>query len=318
MNGTQLIRRSASMVLASSFLFVAACGVELNGLFEGDADVDGAIPRDAGRDGGSSDRAADTALDIAVDASSSDTSSADRNATDRSGDDRGGGDGALEPPIDGNSGGDATRDSGIDSDGPDAMVGVDAADARVDSDGPRDAGTEPVQDVTAEDATADPKVDTAIDVAIDVGADARADTPADVADAGPPGTCTGACNTFDNISQTITRTIDQGSPPTMTGGTLVDGTYVVTSIVHYNGDNAPYTLAETSVIGGGIDAWVASTNGQAPVRYTTTFSTVNNQLVFAFCCPAAGNLTILYTTDGTTISHVDPANPNRIIVYTRQ
>jgi hypothetical protein len=29
-------------------------------------------------------------------------------------------------------------------------------------------------------------------------------------------------------------------------------------------------------------------------------------------------LTILYTTDGNTISHIDPANPNRVITYTRQ
>ena len=99
---------------------------------------------------------------------------------------------------------------------------------------------------------------------------------------------------------------------------LVDGTYVVTSIVHYNGDNSAFTLAETSVIGGNMDAWVSSTNGQAPVRYTTTFTTTNNQLAFTFCCPGAGNLTILYTTDGNTITHVDPANPNRIITYTRQ
>ena len=312
MNGTLLFRRSASMVLASSILLSAACGVELNGLFEGDADVDGAAPRDAAQDAGPSDRAADSRLDTAVDSGPSDTSATDR-SSDASGDRAS--DGIVQPPLDTGSGGDGPLDVNSDAgDRRDAIVDDVSADAI--ADGTTDTGG--AQDATAEDANTDPKLDVTVDVAVDVVADARPDRPQDTTDAGPPGTCSGVCNTFDNISQTVSATVTQGPPPAMTGGTVVDGTYVVTSIVQYNGDMTPFTLAETSVIGGNMDAWVSSTNGQAPVRYTTTFTTNNNQLAFTFCCPAAGNLTIFYTTDATTLSHVDPANPNRIITYTRQ
>lgn len=320
MNGTLLLRRSASMVLASSLLFVAACGVELGGLFDGDAEADGAAPRDGGDANTTTDRLSDTRLDVTLDGSASDGTSSDRSSTDNATADRGGGDATIDPVIDLGAGGDTTRDVGSDGDiTRDVTADLDAAtDSRVDGDAPRDASGDPVQDPTAEDTATDPRIDLTGDVTIDTAADARADASGDGADAGPPGTCVSPCNTFDNISPTITRTVDQGSPPTMTGGTLADGTYVVSSIVQYNGDTTPYSLSETSVIGGNIDTWVASTNGQAAARYTTTFTTTNNQLAFTFCCPTPGNLTILYTTDGMTITHVDPANPNRIITYTRQ
>ena len=104
----------------------------------------------------------------------------------------------------------------------------------------------------------------------------------------------------------------------MTGGTILDGTYVAVGIVQYNDDTTPYSLAETSVISGNLDTWVASTNGQPQVRYTTTIVVSNNQIAFTFCCPATGNLTILYTTDGVTLSHIDAGNPNRVVTYVRQ
>jgi hypothetical protein len=216
---------------------------------------------------------------------------------------------------------DATGDTSLDGDVTSDAVDVDAdatRDISLDGDGARDAESEPVQDATAEDTAAEARLDVPIETAVDSVADVPADKSGDGADAAPPGTCSGSCNTFADIGQTITRTVDSGPPPVMTGGNIVDGTYVATDIVQYNGDNTMFSLSETSIISGNLDAWVSSTNGQAPVRYTTTFTTSNNQMAFTFCCPATGNLTITYTTDGMTISNVDPANPNRVITYTRQ
>jgi hypothetical protein len=314
MNGKLLLRRSASMVLASSFLTIAACSVELGGLFDGDAGSDTA-QRDAGPDAdATADRASDTRSDASIDSAPADDTSRDG------------------PPNDGD-GGDATRDVSLDADATrEASLDADAAsDASLDGDARRDANLdddragdvagdmaiETVQDVTSEDTAAEPSLDVAMEPTIDVGADAPLDTAGDGPDA-PPGTCGGVCNTFDDIGQTVTRSVDQGPVPPMTGGTILDGTYVATSIVQYNGDSTAFSLSETSIISGNIDAWIASTNGQAPVRYTTTFTTSNNQMAFVFCCPVPGNLTITYTTDGATISNVDPANPNRVITYTRQ
>jgi hypothetical protein len=315
MNGTLLLRRSVSMVLASSLLFVAACGVEMNGLFAGDADIDGATPRDAGRDADAMvDRLSDIRLDTAAD-EVGDASVTDRGVNDVRTEDRGSADTprdlTIDPTIDPSFDREPPREASVDHD-----VGADG-DAMGDA-GPDDGSTdpliEPVQDATAEDTTTDPT----FDAPIDIGADAPADNAGDSADTGSPGTCGGGCSTFPNISPNVMRTVDQGSPPVMTGGTVVDGTYVVSGIVQYNGDTTPYSLSETSVIAGNIDAWVASTNGQLPVRFTTTFTTTGNQMVFAFCCPTSGSLTILYTTDGTTLSHIDAGNPNRVITYTRQ
>jgi hypothetical protein len=54
------------------------------------------------------------------------------------------------------------------------------------------------------------------------------------------------------------------------------------------------------------------------MRYTTTFVAAGNQMTFTFCCPTVGTLPITYTTDGATLRHIDPVNPNRVVVYTRQ
>ncbi|HMI83966.1 MAG TPA: hypothetical protein VK550_07715 [Polyangiaceae bacterium] len=319
MNGTQLYRRSASIVLACSFLSIAACSVELGGLFEGDADIDGTAPRDAGQDAQSTDRAPDSRIDVTSDSSTADGRAGDSSSTDGSLDQRGGGDATGDAIPDG-SGADALRDGSPDGNVPrDASLDADASrDPAFDGEGNLDSSTDPIEDGTAEDTTSDSRLDVAVDTDADVAADAITDISPDRADAGPPGTCGGTCNTFANIGQTITRTIDQGSPPPMTGGMLVDGTYVATSIVQYNGDPAPYSLSETSVIAGNIDTWIASMNGQPQVRYTTTITTTGNQLAFTFCCPTTGSFTILYTTDGTTLTHIDVANPNRVITYTRQ
>jgi hypothetical protein len=303
MNGMLLLRRSLSVVLASSALAFAGCGVELGGLFDGDAGPVDAAQRDAGQDADSTaDRAPDGRDDGAADGSFSDRSSSDGSSIN----DATGRDAAIDADADA----DAIIDVSVDRDA--------TVDVSVDRDGAADIVSEPSQDATAQDTTVDPRLDVPIETSIDVVADAPADTSADRGDAQPPGTCTGGCNTFDNISQTITRTVDPGPTPTMTGGNILDGMYVVTGIVQYNGDNQMYSLSETSIISGNWDAWVSSTNGAAEVRYTTNFTVTNNQLAFTFCCPGAGNLTILYTTNGSTLSHVDSANPNRVITYTRQ
>src|SRR5690242_12664455 len=103
MNGTSFLRRSASILLTSSLVFVAACGVGFNGLFEGDAAVDGAVPLDAATDSNSSDRAPDTRMDVAADGGVGD-SGTDRSSTDGSPDDQGGVDATMDP--DAISGGD--------------------------------------------------------------------------------------------------------------------------------------------------------------------------------------------------------------------
>jgi hypothetical protein len=315
MNGLLLLRRSASMALWTSLLAVAACGVDMSGLFDGDAAVDDAAPQDVAPQDGARDANVthDRAPEVPRDATA-DGVPADRSFNDGT---------SLDAPLFDARHGDVAIDALRDSGG-DVALDVDAAadraadtrtDGMLDRDGARDAVNEPFIDAVTQDLRGEPPADVPVDRGMDAVADVAADTSGDAA---PPGTCGGTCNTFPNISPTVTRTVVQGPPPTMTGGQIVDGTYVVSGVVHYSGDLTPFTIAETSVIAGNVDAWVSSINSAPTTRFTTTFTVTNNQMVMEFCCPTSLDLTITYTTDGVTLSHIDPANPNRVITYTRQ
>jgi hypothetical protein len=310
-----LFRRFASLAAVSSALAVASCGTDFGGLFEGeDASPDGGAHTDAPRDNGSApDRVTDGRIDVTLD------SVALEAATD------GNADGARgDASVDTGSGSDANLDTDVGSDadadasfGMDARMDGDSRDATLDVSAERDVENEPVVDVVAEDATVDPRVDPPTEASVDVRVDAIADA-VDGADAEPPGTCGLPCNTIDDIGATITRTVENGPPPMMTGGSIIDGTYVATAVVQYNGDMSAYAFSETSVISGHDDAWVSTVNGQTS-RVMSTWTTMNgNQMTFDICCPSSSNVTILYTTSGNTLTHIDPINPNRVITYTRQ
>jgi hypothetical protein len=318
MNGTQFIRRSArsrivaSVAAAISCLAVASCGVDFNGLFTGDAGAAEDAP--AGNDARNTDGGSDARAETGVDGAVVDTAFDDAGRADVTTDSGAAADTRVDSRVD--AVGDVAPEGGGRMDAGDGAL-VDA-DASRDGDGVRDAGAEPPADIAVQDAATEPLLDVTNEPSIDVAADIAADATSDAADGAPPGTCGGGCNTFANISPVVSRTVEQGDTPMMTGGAIVDGTYIVSSVVQYNGDMSLYSLAETSIIAGNVDAWVSSINGGVSMRYTTTYTTTNNQMAFDICCPTGGSLTILYTSNGTTLSHVDPANPNRVITYTRQ
>jgi hypothetical protein len=64
----------------------------------------------------------------------------------------------------------------------------------------------------------------------------------------PPGQ---ACNMLANVATTITPTCVSGTIPVGTGGTIVDGTYVLTSQTYYQDTSCPMLpLSETIAIAG--------------------------------------------------------------------
>src|SRR6185437_9224770 len=48
----------------------------------------------------------------------------------------------------------------------------------------------------------------------------------------------GTCNAVANVGTAVSETTDPGPTPTMTGGTIADGTYVLASAVYYAGSTA--------------------------------------------------------------------------------
>jgi hypothetical protein len=161
--------------------------------------------------------------------------------------------------------------------------------------------------------------DVALDVPLDVPAtDLVSESAVDVSTPDAGASCTGACNTLAQLGAHVSRTVDAGAVPAMTGGTIQNGVYVLTAIVQYNNDNTAYTLKQTSQVIGNVDTWVSSVNMAADVHYTATFATATNQLTLTLCCPAAATLAVGYTVTANGFQNVDPSNANRVFTFTKQ
>jgi len=161
--------------------------------------------------------------------------------------------------------------------------------------------------------------DVALDVPLDLPAtDLVSESAAEVSTPDAGASCTGACNTLAQLGSHVSRTVDAGAVPTMTGGTIQDGVYVLTAIVQYNNDNTAYTLKQTSQVAGNVDTWVSSINTAADVHYTATFATATNQLTLSLCCPSVATIAVAYTVTATGFQNVDPQNANRVFTFTKQ
>lgn len=102
---------------------------------------------------------------------------------------------------------------------------------------------------------------------VDTGVDAAADAPtagmcgADI----PPGQ---ACNALVPNGAAVTPTCTTGTVPTGQGGTIVDGTYVLTAQTYYNASTCPtLALRQTVVFAGGCLQLAA---GPAPLDLTAS------------------------------------------------
>jgi hypothetical protein len=77
---------------------------------------------------------------------------------------------------------------------------------------------------------------------------------------GAAGTCSanipdgGACNTIANVGPTVTRTCATGTIPTGTGGTIANGTYVLTAETYYAGGSCPEPSLSVTLVADG-DCW---------------------------------------------------------------
>jgi hypothetical protein len=125
-----------------------------------------------------------------------------------------------------------------------------------------------------------------------------------------------------NGGPVVGRHTNAGPPPAMTGGTIVDGTYVLTKIELYNGrtDTGP-PHQETWLFSAGTvqileqDPTVATFSG--------TYTTKGNTFTLTFTCPpsfAGGMAAGSYTATATElqIQTVNGADPYEVDTYTLQ
>lgn len=194
------------------------------------------------------------------------------------------------PTIDTDSG--STTDSGKkDSATPDAGGG----DADDDADPPAEGGS---------DATADAPADTNTpDVVVDTGSDV---------DAG--------CNALTHLGAVITPTANAAAPPAMNGGTLLDGTYVLTAVIDYNTSSpSGGTHRQTQTQTGAVTQLI-TTNSSGTQHLTGTLATVSGAGTYTitFTCGSVGAVTGTYRVTGTGYERTQTGLPNQVFVYTKQ
>jgi hypothetical protein len=125
------------------------------------------------------------------------------------------------------------------------------------------------------------------------------------------------CNALA-IPASITITAKSGTPPAPAGGTIADGTYVLTEMDDYNSGDA-FVGAPTAgiLVVSGATLELARVGAKGDVsRYGATFTTSSTTIVETGTCGLAAPVSEGFTATPTSITFVDTA-PTFVSVYTR-
>ena len=139
-----------------------------------------------------------------------------------------------------------------------------------------------------------------------------------------------ACNTVTDIGTVVTPTCMSGTIPAGTGGTIVDGTYTLTSQTYYGSTTCSYgSISGTVEITGGCVQQASGT--PIPVAISTTYSTAGATITRTVTCIGTGGLdasalsldtpTSTFTATSTTVaifiknSGTSSSNPDRVETY---
>ncbi len=161
---------------------------------------------------------------------------------------------------------------------------------------------------------------------------ARSDAAPDAGDAsahdgGADALDGGACNAIDQLADPVTTSCDPGAPPAATGGTITDGTYVLTES-HFFGNCDSSVLSETLVVSAGTVQTVQSittdaTTGLATRRNFTVAATGGSHttLTETETCPAVANVVtnVGFTATATRLTiRMSNALGSRVSTFTLQ
>jgi len=116
---------------------------------------------------------------------------------------------------------------------------------------------------------------------------------------------------------------DPGPVPTMTGGAIADGLYVLTSAVSHGGvaPSASNTIKQTFLGAGNIAQIVTSFNGAPDFHYTVEEAPSGIDLHATDTCPEiADRPGLQYTATPTSFVLVQPGDPDQYLVlsYAKQ
>jgi hypothetical protein len=149
------------------------------------------------------------------------------------------------------------------------------------------------------------------------GTGSVAEDPTDSSPPIDPTAPTSGCNVLANVASEIPITVVASDPPKMTGGTIVDGTYVLTDATAYaphGGASSSSSRLQTTIVIAGNVVQVVS-NG-SPARRTVGFSLHGAEFTATDACPKSATSNGSFTAAGRTVSFALPWSDGGTIVQT--
>ncbi len=127
---------------------------------------------------------------------------------------------------------------------------------------------------------------------------------------------TSACNSLVNDGADVPETAETGTPPTMTGGSIADGTYVLTARKDWQGSCNCTTRQKLSITGTAVQV-VTRTDAGADQRFGGTLSIAGKAATLNVTCPGAQTKALEYTATATELQLFDPADQS-LQVYAKK
>lgn len=171
------------------------------------------------------------------------------------------------------------------------------------------------------DAVGDGPSDTT-DAVTDSGADAvGSDTGAGDTS---PGDTAGACNALANVADVVTTQQVAEALPSLKGGSVAEGTYVVTAVTAYTGPGGATgpktgtTMQQTMRLAAGAFDIVRVQNGGAEKRSSGAYSTSGSAFTLGGTCPTTSSVPVEYDATGTTLRISLGSTIKEILTYTKK
>jgi hypothetical protein len=129
----------------------------------------------------------------------------------------------------------------------------------------------------------------------------------------------GACNAVPQLGSQVFFSCSTGVVPTPQGGTVVDGTYVLTAVIFYGGcpPPTPASVAETLIFSGGTFEVVANPSDGEVQRTTGTYTQSGSNFLENDLCPQPGSFVAIFDATPTTFRLFVVDTPTAVAVFTR-
>jgi len=127
------------------------------------------------------------------------------------------------------------------------------------------------------------------------------------------------CSTIENIGQTVTQVEASGLPPTPMGGTILDGTYVLTRSEAYPPvtiDMPDHSSETLQISGSQMSIAITSDAYPAGLQGMAALATSGTGLTISWLCGASGSFDQQYTATATGLVLLSP--PGDVQTYTKQ